>query len=128
MSPHRRIDIMTETRVDMEENEYAVIIRMEGIFDSNNFLEFQKKVRDVVDRQRYKFIFDLSEVGFLSSLVIGVLFATHITCKRNEGFLFLSGISHQEVKKMVSITRLDKILTVYETLEEAIEKAKTFTI
>lgn len=66
-------------------------------------------------------IIDLSQVRYISSSGIGVLI-TMLTKMRNVGGeVFLTSPS-EHVKKLLIITKLNNIFTVYDSLEEALNK------
>lgn len=66
-------------------------------------------------------IVELSQVRYISSSGIGVLI-TMLTKMRNAGGeVFLTSPS-EHVKKLLIITKLNNIFTVYDSLEEALSK------
>lgn len=75
-------------------------------------------VSDAVNEKIRTCIIDLKEVRYISSSGIGVLI-TMLTKMRNVGGeVYLSSPS-EHVKKLLIITKLNNIFTVFETLEEA---------
>ena len=80
-------------------------------------------VSDAVNEKIRICIIDLKEVRYISSSGIGVLI-TMLTKMRNVGGeVYLSSPS-EHVKKLLIITKLNNIFTVYDTVEEAKEKIK----
>jgi anti-sigma B factor antagonist len=64
------------------------------------------------------FVVDLSQVRYISSSGIGLLI-TMLTKMRNAGGeVFLTSPS-EHVKKLLIITKLNNIFTVFDTIEEA---------
>jgi len=66
-----------------------------------------------------KYVFNLSKVGFLSSLVISVLIYFSKEIKKKEGQMKLCEFS-PEGKEVMEITHLNTIFDIYETQAEAI--------
>jgi anti-anti-sigma factor len=63
-------------------------------------------------------VLDLSAVQFLPSLAIGVLMKWSDACKRREQELRLAAPLPQ-VREVLKITRLDRVLHIFDTVEEA---------
>ena len=63
-------------------------------------------------------VLDLSHVQFLPSLALGVLMKWNDACKRRQQELRLAGILPQ-VRDVFRITRLDRILHLCDSVEEA---------
>jgi len=75
-------------------------------------------VSDAVNEKIKTCLIDLKEVRYISSSGIGVLI-TMLTKMRNVGGeVYLSSPS-EHVKKLLIITKLNNIFTVYDTVEEA---------
>jgi anti-sigma B factor antagonist len=73
-------------------------------------------VSDAIQEGTKTFVIDLSEVRYISSSGIGLLI-TMLTKMRNVGGeVFLTSPS-EHVKKLLIITKLNNIFTVYDTVE-----------
>lgn len=78
-------------------------------------------VSDAINEGARNCVVDLSQVRYISSSGIGVLI-TILTKMRNVGGeVFLTSPS-EHVKKLLIITKLNNIFTVYDNLEEALSK------
>nr|MBI1230599.1 anti-sigma factor antagonist [Cytophagales bacterium] len=76
-------------------------------------------VSDTINEDIKICIIDLSQVRYISSSGIGVLI-TMLTKMRNAGGdVFLTSPS-EHVKKLLIITKLNNIFTVYDSLDEAL--------
>ncbi len=67
-------------------------------------------------------IFDLSKVEFVDSSGLSAILTGDLLWKRLGTFI-LTGVDHPEVKKLIEISKLESILTIIPTLEEAIDYA-----
>jgi anti-sigma B factor antagonist len=75
-------------------------------------------VSDAVNDRVLVFVVDLSEVRYISSSGIGLLI-TMLTKMRNAGGDVYLTTPSEHVKKLLIITKLNNIFTVYPTIEEA---------
>jgi anti-sigma B factor antagonist len=75
-------------------------------------------VSDAVNDKVMVFIVDLSEVRYISSSGIGLLI-TMLTKMRNAGGDVYLTTPSEHVKKLLIITKLNNIFTVFPTIEEA---------
>lgn len=65
-------------------------------------------------------IFDLSEVKFVDSSGLSAILTANRLWK-DEGLFILAGNLSKSVKNLIEISRLDTILTIIPTVEEAID-------
>jgi anti-sigma B factor antagonist len=63
-------------------------------------------------------VLDLTEVEFLDSSGLGVLVAAHQRASLQGGTLVLAGL-HPRVAKVLRITKLNKVFTVADSVDEA---------
>lgn len=80
-------------------------------------------VSDAVNDKIMFFVVDLSEVRYISSSGIGLLI-TMLTKMRNVGGDVYLTTPSEHVKKLLIITKLNNIFTVFPTMEEAKMKLK----
>ena len=87
----------------------------------------QKIFKDVVDvigkTEQSNVIIDFQCVQFMSSAALGMLVRIQKKCKEFEATLKLVNIC-AEIRKVFEITRLDKILSIYDDPKEAIAAFK----
>ncbi len=65
-------------------------------------------------------ILDLSNTSFVDSSGLSAI----LTANRlwmDEGSFILTGIDHENVKKLITISRLDSVLTIIPTVQESID-------
>jgi anti-sigma B factor antagonist len=75
-------------------------------------------VSDAVNDKVRDFVVDLSEVRYISSSGIGLLI-TMLTKMRNAGGEVYLSAPSEHVKKLLIITKLNNIFTVFPSIEEA---------
>jgi anti-sigma B factor antagonist len=75
-------------------------------------------VSDAIQEGAKTFVIDLSEVRYISSSGIGLLI-TMLTKMRNVGGEVYLTSPSEHVKKLLIITKLNNIFTVYDSIDEA---------
>lgn len=63
-------------------------------------------------------IFDLSQVSFVDSSGLSAILTGHRLCENADG-LFILAVPSDNVKRLISISQLNSILAVADTIEEA---------
>lgn len=66
------------------------------------------------------FILDLSNVKFVDSSGLSAILTANRLWKSDASSFVLTGIGNPNVKKLIEISKLDSILPLQETLEEAV--------
>ncbi len=80
-------------------------------------------VTNAVNDKVKNFVVDLKEVRYISSSGIGVLITMLTKMRNSGGEVYLTSPS-EHVKKLLIITKLNNIFTVYDSVEEAKENLK----
>ncbi|WP_035804318.1 STAS domain-containing protein [Lunatimonas lonarensis] len=112
------MNVNVESR--LENNNFILQLAGDLIGDDSG-LKLMGLVSDAVEEGAKNCVIDLSKVRYISSSGIGVLI-TILTKMRNVGGeVFLSAPS-EHVKKLLIITKLNNIFTVYDSLEEALSQ------
>jgi anti-sigma B factor antagonist len=68
-------------------------------------------------------ILNLEDVKFVDSSGLSAILTANRLWK-DSGYFVLTGIKHPSVKKLITISRLDSILTIIPTVEESINHIK----
>ncbi|RAI90256.1 STAS domain-containing protein [Algoriphagus yeomjeoni] len=74
-------------------------------------------VSDAIEEGAKKFVVDLSEVRYISSSGIGLLITMLTKMRNKDGEVYLTAPS-EHVKKLLIITKLNNIFTVFESIDE----------
>jgi anti-sigma B factor antagonist len=91
-----------------------------SILDTAVIEQLGKDLYHLTDEQdKRKLILDFSNVKFLSSHTLGVLLTLHKKSKAIKGAMVLCGL-RPELKKVFSITSLDKVFKFYRDDAEAL--------
>lgn len=83
-------------------------------------LIFQDRIRALAASGQNHIVIDLGRVKFVNSCCLGSLVSALTTLRRANGDLRIVGVN-ETVMKILSLTRLDKILAIYPSLDEALK-------
>ena len=83
--------------------------------------EILDKVSALIQSGKVNFVVDLSELKFINSSGLGMLLTCLLKARKNRGDLILANVPEQ-VSNLLSITKLTKVFTTAESVEEAKSK------
>lgn len=108
--------------VEFEEKEKFYLVRLSGDFDMLNSSKIKNQILEKVsDTFSKDLLIDLTDVSYIDSSGLGVLIGLHKQCKLNGRKLKIFGLN-KNLQELFSLTSLDKILNIYDTLEKAMEE------
>jgi anti-sigma B factor antagonist len=87
---------MEEPRMEVSTQQFkhCDLVAANGRIDSYTAPRLDGVFKDIQDARRYKFVFDMSKVDYMSSAGMRVLMSVQKNCKRyNRGELVLCGVS-----------------------------------
>ena len=109
-------------KVDTQEGVTILTLTWENIAWRENE-ELKKVVSKFLDEGMKDIVLDLSNISFISSIVLASLVYTLKRAKEGNGNLVLCGLQ-DKVKKVLVITNLDKIFDIVADKETAISRFK----
>jgi anti-sigma B factor antagonist len=93
-----------------------------SVLDALNVAEFGQAVLSFVERQRdLQLLLDFSNVNYLSSAVLTELLRIKEAAEKGGGTMRLCGLN-DDIRKVFTITNLDKVLVLYGDTEDGITK------
>ncbi|MEW6717105.1 MAG: STAS domain-containing protein [Chloroflexota bacterium] len=113
---------MERNTMDVVTTDYkrCSVIRTSGRIDSFNSPYLEQAFQQKAEEGRYRLVFDLSDVDFISSRGWWVLIETQKLCKRyNRGELVLVGIS-DEIRDSLRLVGLQKYFKMYDSVTDAV--------
>lgn len=113
----------TNRRLDLDEKDDITIARFtdKKILDESNIQIIGNQLFALVDEDhRQKIVLDFTNVEYLSSAALGKLITMDKKVKAAGGKLRLCSI-RSDILEVFKITRLDKLFTIKEDREKAIE-------
>ena len=111
-----------QTVITTINNVTVVSFASEKLLDPAEVESAGRELYVLVDQQaQRKIVVDFSQVKFLSSQMIGVILNLHKKSKAIKGEVVLCGL-RPELRKVFQITNLDRLLTMVEDEEAALNK------
>ena len=96
-----------------------IVITMSGdLIGENNGPELTKFVSEKIQEGHYHCAVDLSQVRYMNSSGIGILITLLTKFRNHEGEMVLINPS-ETIRKLLIITKLNKIFAISETRDEA---------
>ncbi|MGD2177415.1 MAG: STAS domain-containing protein [Anaerolineae bacterium] len=96
------------------------VVKANGRIDASTAPELQEAFDVLTEAGKYRLVFDMSGVDFISSVGLRVLIDTRKTCRRyNRGDLVLAGPS-ANVDRTLELAGFYTLFDVYETPIEAV--------
>ena len=100
---------------------YSIISSEVDQLNSTNAPELKTSILNLNKENVSHLIIDLSKTSYCDSSGLSALLSANRLCKNSNGKFILTGLQ-PNVKKMIEIAQLHRVLSITETLEEA-EKA-----
>ena len=98
------------------------VVELEGMLVlGRDSQRVESTVEKLVQDGNKKVIVDLTKVSYVDSSGIGILVGSFGHCKRGGGAMRLTGV-RDNILKIMKITRVDQVLQVDASLEEAEQK------
>lgn len=98
------------------------IIRLTGLFDAFSEATFRKVLGTLIDDTPTHMILDLSKIEFLDSSGLGAL--VQIAKKVKDAGVTLQIVTNARVTQTVKLVRLEKFLSLQNSLDEAVQNIK----
>ncbi|GAB6169615.1 anti-sigma F factor antagonist [Clostridium carnis] len=103
-----------------DKNEEKLIISLMGELDHHSAEEVRVKIDDRIDRDNIrKVILNFNGVTFMDSSGIGVVIGRYKKMKNRDGKICVAEIN-RTVNKVFEISGMYKIITIYDTVDEAV--------
>jgi len=107
----------------------VAVIELAGRFDAYGAPQLEKYLKQIYTEagnsdatgKPLLVVVDLAQVNFIDSTGLATLVQGMKRCRERQGDVYLSGLQ-QPVRIIIELTRLDKVFSIFDTLEEALEK------
>ena len=102
------------------EYKHCDLIKASGRIDSGTAPQLAEAMDSITDRGRYKIVFDLADVEYMSSAGLRVLISTQKTCKRyNRGEIILACIP-KRVYDALDLAGFIPLFRIYDDVTDAV--------
>lgn len=101
--------------MEMQGSDNISLLRLKGKLDFTTATEFEQKFNIMVSEGGRKFIFDMSEVDYMSSAGLRLLL---IAIKKTKGNIILNGV-RDSVKQVIEIAGFKSMFKFSKDIDEA---------
>jgi stage II sporulation protein AA (anti-sigma F factor antagonist) len=103
----------------VKEKKKCIVLKIVGEIDQHNTEELRERIDKAYERSRCKhMIFDFSLVSFMDSSGIGLLIGRYKNVRSRGGEVAIANMN-KDLSRIYNISGLKKIMTCYETVDEA---------
>ncbi|MFH1863085.1 MAG: STAS domain-containing protein [bacterium] len=116
---------MSNMTLEIREIDSGAVIEMGGrvMYEQDSQIFHQKLDTELAQGKRW-IVLDLSRVIAMSSTGLGILIAAYRILRDRGGSIKLAKIS-DKVRNILETTRLNTIFEVFDSVDEAVEKARS---
>ena len=120
------------TETPVAETSHALIVESNGVavatvlcerYSEHESKPIENDLLDAASARAHRLVIDMSKVAMLASAGIGSLISIHQACHKAGGRLVVCNID-QQIGQMLKLTRMDKMLNIEPTREQAIDSFK----
>jgi len=112
---------MSEILVFEKKEDYCLIKIKVKQLQMMDIPIFHKEMKLALEKNPKNIIIDFTETNYLDSSALGAIFKVHTSISKYKGQLFMFGFN-QTIHLILSLTKADKILKIYKTLDEILKK------
>lgn len=102
------------------ENDEISVITVKGYLDTTTSVELEEALKDLLKRDNYRIVVDLSGVNYISSAGWGIFISEIKTIRQNGGDLKLAEMI-EDVYEVFELLEFQTILESYASVNEAID-------
>ena len=110
-----------ELMIDLETTNHVTIVTPLGDVDLSKSASLRATIHKVLDEQSTTIVVDLGSVSYMDSSGVATLIEG-LQMAKNTGKEFVLCQMTEGVKSIIELARLDKIFSIFESREAAIEK------
>lgn len=107
-------------RIDLEEIEHRVILRLQGRLDVASSPLLERKLSNLIEEEHTHLLLDFSRIDYLSSAGMRVLLAAAKKLTSKKGELVLFSLT-DEVSEVIKMAGFDKIFSIVSSEKEALQ-------
>lgn len=101
-------------------DDVRVVRLLVDVIQFNNYEEILGKVKSAISDEYNLLVLDMEMVNFMDSLSLGMLVPLLLYTKRLGGAMKIAR-PNDTIRKLFGILQIDKLLEIYDTVEEAVE-------
>jgi len=105
--------------IDIERRDDAAVVHVHGSADVDSADVLRKPLEEVAAEQRPLIVLDLSDLDFIGSTGLAMLVFGYLRSRRHNGRVCVAA-PQPIVRDIMTKTRLDTLLPVYDGVDEAL--------
>lgn len=113
-------DLLIQIEVYNKNEKKIKLMKFSGKISNDNGFELNKKFSDFFSDEIYNIILDLSELNYINSTGIAIIFSMFFKCGDYNGKLIIGGI-HEFIRKVLAMMTLPDGFKIYNDLNTAID-------
>ena len=102
---------------EVKKGDDSIVLKLNDNINSQTIEEFEETLKQYVKDGILKIVIDLKDIEFISSQGLGVLVINYKPLAEKDGFIALLNLN-DSIKRVMEITRLDKVISVAKSLDE----------
>jgi len=107
-------------KVTVEKKENGYIVYPVGALDTDTYRNFERIVTPLIDEAPERIAVDMSKVGYVSSMGIGILIKVKKLVEEKGGIFAMTNLQSQ-IKKVFDVVKALPGMSIFESIEEADE-------
>lgn len=111
-------------QINENETDLKTVLRLDGRLDAATSPILERKIDSLIEKKRFFIFLDFLHVDYLSSAGMRLLLSATKKVKAKKGSLVLFSLS-DEVMEIIKLAGFEKILTIFETEQEALNNSQT---
>jgi anti-sigma B factor antagonist len=116
--------VSTLARVEDEWHEGTGVARLAGEIDASNVDDIGDRLRSMVSNRSFALVVDLSDIEYVDSAGINLLFALGEEMRSRQQRLAIVVRDGSPIARMISLTGLDRTVPTLPTLDAALASAR----
>jgi anti-sigma B factor antagonist len=96
------------------------LVKADGRIDSSTAPKLEESLKSITDAGRYKIVFDMTDVNFMSSKGWWVLIDTQKTCKRYKRGELILAMVQDNIRESLNLVGMGDYFKIYDDVTAAV--------
>lgn len=110
-------------KIDQRQVDDIIVIDLAGDFDSRSAGTAKNEIKALIDKGNVQILINLESVPYMDSAGLGTLVSALKAAREKGGSVYLCNMTDQ-VRMVVELTRLNRVFTIFSSVEDALTKLK----
>ena len=115
--------MMSTDQILVEQKDGVLVVSLAGRLDITNSEDFENAVLKSLEKKKTPVIVRFQDVSYMSSSGVRALLSIYHALRKHGQDLIIAELS-PAVKKIITVTELDRVFPVVESLENALQKVQ----